>query len=298
MHFDELIAAQAGRFTRGQATVAGFSSFRIARRIERGEWRVVRGRVLALVAAPESADARDWEALLSAGPGAVLAGFSAARHHGMDPLDRRSCVLVPRPRRVDLPPGVLVLRRSLDRDDLVIREDVMLTGQACTVIDCAFLLDEQLAARFLDRALQRRWITFDELTRRVQLASGRRGVQNVVRNVRALSSGARSDTERRLVLGLRRCRLRGWSCNVEVSDRDGVIGLLDVAFPTIKLAVELDGRAWHVDPDRFQHDRIRQNRLVAAGWIVLRFTWEDVAFRLDAVLAEIRAAVAWLSGRA
>jgi very-short-patch-repair endonuclease len=297
MQFDELVAAQAGRFTRGQAIAAGFSSFRIARRIERGEWRVVRGRVLAVVAAPPSSDARDWEAILSAGPGAVLAAFSAARNYGMDPPDARSCILVPRPRRLDVPTDVIVLRRSLGRDDLVIRDDVMLTGQECTVVDCAFLLDEQRAMPFLERALQRRWISFDDLTRRVQLASGRRDVQKVVRSIRALGSGARSDAERRLVSGLRRHGVRDWSCNVEVSDRDGLIGLVDVAFPAIRLAVELDGRAWHIDRDRFQHDRTRQNRLVAAGWTVLRFTWEDVAHRLDQVIAEIRGAIARLSGR-
>jgi very-short-patch-repair endonuclease len=89
----------------------------------------------------------------------------------------------------------------------------------------------------------------------------------------------------------------GWSCNHEVTDQTGVIGIIDVAFPAIKLAIELDGRAWHVDRDRFQHDRTRQNRLVAAGWTVLRFTWDDVAYRLDTVLADISAAVARLTSR-
>jgi very-short-patch-repair endonuclease len=87
----------------------------------------------------------------------------------------------------------------------------------------------------------------------------------------------------------------GWSCNYHVTDRFGLI--LDVAFPAIKLAIELDGRAWHVDRDRFQLDRSRQNGLVAAGWTVLRFTWEDVAYRLETVLAEISAAVGQLTSR-
>jgi very-short-patch-repair endonuclease len=297
MTFEELLATQAGRFTRGQARAGGFSAYRIGRRIESGEWRVVRGRVLALVAVPDSLESHDWAALLSAGPGATFAGPSAARRHSFEISDSRPCILIPPSRRVDVPAGVVLLRRELPDCDTVVRDDYLLTGRECTVIDCALLLDERPAMRFVERALQKSWISYDELTLRVQLAVGRRGVEGLVAVVRALGSGAHSDTERRLVTGLRRQGVLGWSCNLEVTDRSGLIGLVDLAFPAIKLAIELDGRAWHVDRDRFQHDRTRQNRLVAAGWTVLRFTWEDVAHRLDTVLADISAAVARLTSR-
>jgi hypothetical protein len=74
MRFDELLVAQSGRFTRGQARALAISSYRIGRRLESGEWHVVRGRVLAVTAVADGPDSRDWEALLSCGPGAVLAG--------------------------------------------------------------------------------------------------------------------------------------------------------------------------------------------------------------------------------
>jgi very-short-patch-repair endonuclease len=151
--------------------------------------------------------------------------------------------------------------------------------------------------RFVERALQRSWTSYDELTWRVQEAVGRRGVAQLVRIVRGLGSGAHSDTERRLVNGLRGRGVRGWSCNLGVADQSGLIGFVDVAFAAIKLAIELDGRAWHVDRDRFQHDRIRQNRLVSAGWTVLRFTWEDVTYRLEGVIADICAAIGRLTHR-
>jgi very-short-patch-repair endonuclease len=60
-----------------------------------------------------------------------------------------------------------------------------------------------------------------------------------------------------------------------------------VAFPEARVAVEVDGRAWHSAGDRFQHDRSRQNALVAAGWTVLRFTWADLTQRPDLALAVI-----------
>jgi very-short-patch-repair endonuclease len=298
MTFEELLARQAGRFTRGQARSGGFSAYRIGRRIESGEWHVVHGRVLALAAVPDSLESREWVAMLSAGPGATFAGPSAARRHSFEITDPRPCVLVPPDRHPDVPDGVIVLRRELPIVDTVAREDCLLTDRDCTVIDCALLLDEPSAMRFVERALQKSWISsYNELTLRTQEAVGRRRAKQLVSVVRALGSGAHSETERRLVTGLRRDGLIGWSCNHEVTDQIGLIGIIDVAFPAIKLAIELDGRAWHVDRDRFQHDRTRQNRLVAAGWTVLRFTWEDVKYRLDAVLAEISAAVARMTSR-
>src|SRR4051794_11527424 len=222
MSFDELVARQSGRFTRRQARHGGFSTYRIGRRIEAGEWRVVNGRVLALVAVPDSLESREWAALLSAGPLATFAGPSAARRHGFEISDDRACVLVPRSRHPDVS-GAVVLRRTLPDIDVVVRDDCRLTSRGCTVVDCALLLSERTAMRFVERALQRGWISYEELTFRVQRCSGRHGVEGLVRTVRALGSGARSDTERRLVDGFRARGICGWQCNVTVSD---VVGLI------------------------------------------------------------------------
>ena len=62
---------------------------------------------------------------------------------------------------------------------------------------------------------------------------------------------------------------------------------IDLAFPEQKVAVEVDGWAWHVDADRFRADRRKQNAFVRAGWDPLRFTWQDLDRRPVAVLDEI-----------
>jgi very-short-patch-repair endonuclease len=61
-----------------------------------------------------------------------------------------------------------------------------------------------------------------------------------------------------------------------------------VVFRELRLVIEVDGRAWHSAGDRFQRDRERQNRLVASGWTVLRFTWEDQMVRPQHVVSTIR----------
>jgi very-short-patch-repair endonuclease len=83
-----------------------------------------------------------------------------------------------------------------------------------------------------------------------------------------------------------------------VVDEHGHVRDLDVAFPALLLAIEVDGWAWHSEPTRFQADSAAWNRLDALGWHVLHVTWDDVALRLDAVLDEIETRVRQLVGAA
>jgi very-short-patch-repair endonuclease len=69
-----------------------------------------------------------------------------------------------------------------------------------------------------------------------------------------------------------------------------------VVFEEAGVVVEVDGWAYHIDPERFQRDRARQNRLVAAGWTVLRFTWRDLTERSEYVVATITSILAGRTG--
>ena len=66
---------------------------------------------------------------------------------------------------------------------------------------------------------------------------------------------------------------------------------VDVGFPAPKVAIEVDGWAFHSDQDAFQHDRERQNKIDLLGWQVLRFTWLDLTEYPKRVIAEIKFAI-------
>jgi very-short-patch-repair endonuclease len=55
---------------------------------------------------------------------------------------------------------------------------------------------------------------------------------------------------------------------------------LDFAWPTRRLAVEIDGAATHASAVALGRDLRRQNRVLlslgSAGWMLLRFTWDDL----------------------
>ena len=46
-----------------------------------------------------------------------------------------------------------------------------------------------------------------------------------------------------------------------------------------RIVVECESYEWHGDRAGFRKDVRRYTLLVADGWLVLRFTWEDVMFR-------------------
>ena len=124
-----------------------------------------------------------------------------------------------------------------------------------TVLETAAALPN--GSTFLDRALQRH-VRFPVVYRALCRNMGRKGSSAAGRLLVAAADRADSAAERLLVRILRDAGITGW-----------VLGhpfgpwRIDLAFPREKVAVEVDGWAWHVDAERFRTDRRKQNALVA-----------------------------------
>jgi REase_MTES_1575 len=282
-----LATAQRGLYTRAQARACGYSDYQIRRRLRAGQWQVFLGPVLAsagVARTPALTDRAAWLAV----PGAVLAGPSAARLHGVPTDDRRPWLALPASAHPRVP-SIGILRGPVSPFDLVLVDGMLATGRARTVFDCLRMLPEPQALDLLDRALQQRWIALDDLAGRVRAAAGRHGIGRLVRLMRSAGSGARSAAERLAVDLLRRAGIGGWTANTPIRDRSGyLLGVGDLVFPAERIVIELDGRAFHSTVERFERDRYRQNQLIGAGWTVLRFTWRDLTRRPDHVVATVR----------
>jgi very-short-patch-repair endonuclease len=281
-----LARGQFGVFTRGQARACGYSQYQIRRRIADGEWKVVLGAGLAPTALTVTAVARDRAAQLSV-PGSTLGAFSAARTWQLPVPDQGSFVYVgPHGRRRVR--GVTMIYTEPDRRDVYRFQGLPALIRPAAIVDSLVRLSPAQAEAFLDRALQVGWISVEELARRVRSRLGQHGTPHVPGLVRGVTGGERSAGERRLTGLLCGARITGWEANVDIRDDEGLIGVGDLVFREARLVVEVDGLAYHVTPERFQRDRQRQNRLVAAGWTVLRFTWRDLTERPGYVVASVR----------
>jgi very-short-patch-repair endonuclease len=291
-------ASQHGLFTRAQALACGFSAATIGRRVAGGSWRRVADGVYLAAGAHLGFRARCWLGLLLGGPRAVLSHFAAAQIWHLPVVARRV--------HVTLPPGVR--RRSRPRlrwhqlrlraQDVRIVDGYPVTTLTRTVLDCCCLLSDRDACSLLDHALLHGRVQLERLYAEVRARVGWHGTPRLLRLVVALDPSAQSRAERRLHAGLRRRGLTAWVAQHRVVDEHGHVRDLDVAFPALLLAIEVDGWAWHSEPTRFQADSAAWNRLDALGWHVLHVTWDDVALRLDAVLDEIETRVRQLVGAA
>lgn len=165
-----------------------------------------------------------------------------------------------------------------------------MTALPLTVLETAVTLGER-GSQLMDRALQR-FVSLEALHRAYGRNLGRRGSAAAGRLLAAAADRAASAAERELIALLRAARLTGWVQHYRLGDDE-----VDLAFPEYRVAVEVDGWAWHHDADTFRRDRERQNRMVLAGLTVLRFTWHDLTQCPDKVVTDIRVALTAATSR-
>lgn len=282
----EVSRRQGGLFTRQQAQHSGYTARQIRRRIIRGEWVHVLGQVLMPAGIGLTPARRDTAAQLAI-PGSVMAGPSAARRWRLPVSDPRTFVYVGETGRSRLP-QVIQWRGRPDQRDTGYDGTVPVTWRAKTIFDCARVLPEREAITLLDRALLRRWITLDDFRDRVRGHLGRKGVRQLLRITRVVGEGTRSEAERLAARLLRSHGIGGWKANAPIYDGRGLVGLGDFVWDGAKLVLEVDGLAFHQDPDRFIADRDRQNRILEAGWALIRVTWYDLTYRPEYVINKVR----------
>ncbi len=66
--------------------------------------------------------------------------------------------------------------------------------------------------------------------------------------------------------------------------------VVDLAYPDLRVGIELDSVTWHLNRQSFHGDRRRLNRLQDLGWSMRLFTWEDYSRRPADLVASVRTA--------
>ena len=240
--------------------------------------------------APMTLRTHCWAAALDAGPSAVISGPTALALHGIATRESRIHLSSTRlrPRRAE----VVIHQESVGPGEIVLDEDGLLVAERLRALaDTLRWLPLEEAQQVLDEALRRRWVDVDWLVQQAHRFAGRRGGPQLTALVQRNAAGGVGEGERILHTVLRRAGISGWRANVPVMDEHGLVGYGDVVFVDVPLVLEADGQAHHTDARRFQRDRTRQNRLVNAGYVVLRFTWADLTERPADVVAQVLAAL-------
>jgi very-short-patch-repair endonuclease len=215
----------------------------------------------------------------------VVTGPAAAYWHGM--LDRApAAVELTLPRAVHRKgrPGIGLRRRDLRPDDVVERREVTVADAPLAALETALVVPR--GSVFLDRALQRH-VRFPAVYRCYCRNIGRHGSAGMHRLLVAAADRADSAAERFLVTLLRESGIGGWVLGYPFGPYR-----IDLAFPIERVAIEVDGWAWHVDAERFRTDRRKGNALTRGGWDLLRFPWHTLDGEPTACIAEVEATLA------
>lgn len=286
-----LLSRQAGVVTFAQALECGLSASTVHRRVRTGVWERLYPGVYLVGGHRRTDEVRVRAAWLWAGgPRAAVTGPAAAFWHGM--LERAPASIeltVPRRSHVEPRTGLTVRRRDLAPVDLVGLRELRLAAAPLAALETAVALPD--GSVFLDRALQRH-VRFPVLYRCYCRNIGRRGSGAAGELITAAADRADSAAERLLVTLLRRAGIDGWVLGHPVGP-----WRIDLAFPLVKVAVEVDGWAWHVDAERFRNDRRKGNHLTRHGWDLLRFTWHALHVRPEESIAELAGTLAMARAR-
>lgn len=288
-----IAARQAGVVGDVDLRACGFSADVTARRVHTGQWQRVGGAICLPVAATANPDRRTaWILRHTYGREAVISGVLALKRARWElPVDGVIVVIAHRARRSV--PGVIELRRSPGRVH-VTPEGLRFARSVDAMCDSLIVADAHRRGDIVDAALQRRLVTADEFRRLIghRLGRGHSGAR-ILREAHArMATGTRSEAEQRMAALLRRSGTGPWNPNLAIrNERGDVLAEIDFACEGLLIAIEVDGRAHHSDRRSFERDRARQNSLTLRGWLVLRFTWEQITRDPEWVIATVQEAV-------
>lgn len=285
---------QHGLITLTQAHAAGVMLGQLRSWLRLGHWTAIRPGVYAVAAMPPTSEQAVLAAVLSVDGAAYASHATAGALWGLPvPLPERIELVTDVPKQVRLD-GVRGYRsRALFSADLTQRLRIPCTTPERTLVDVSGRLSAEALGRAVDDGLRRRILRLDALRRcvgRLEAGPGRR--TSVVHDVLRLRlpgyDPGDSDFE---TLVLRALVARGLpppvqQYRVKVGGR---VVRIDLAYPGLRIAIELDGFEFHGTRTAFDDDRARANLLVVAGWTLLRFTTQST---IDEIVDTIAALVA------
>ena len=285
-----LFAAQRGLATSRQAQALGLSRDAAARRERAGQLERPFSTVLRLTAAP-----RTWEqdllaAVLATSSPVAASHRSAAAIFGLDGCPQDIIELSVSSRcRVDLPGVVVHHVRELDPSDIVTIAGIRCTSLARTLCDLGSVVQPAVVERALDDARRRnvslRWLEQTATRLHRPGHSGTGVLLRLLTEAREMPAVRGSWFEKLVEDCLRSPELPPLVRQHAVYDSDGrLAGVLDLAFPSIRLGVEAHSRQFHFGRSAERRDEDRDHRLARGGWEVLYVGWQQ-ARRPEVVLA-------------
>jgi predicted transcriptional regulator of viral defense system len=285
-----LAESQYGVVTLSQLCSLGLGASAVRRRVAEGRLHRIHQGVFAVGHPLLNGEGRWKAAVLACGKDAVLSHRSAAAHWRLRPDNRpRTDVTVPRRYARNRPRIAVHASMTFLPRDVTVQAGIPCTTVARTILDLAEEIDRRGVERAIEQAEVLRIYDGRALEDVLERADGRRGtgvVRDVLGELEAPTPTKREFEERFLAL----CRMAGIpqpEVNAWVA-LDGDEVQADFLWRRERLVVETDGWDFHRTRQAFERDRRRDQRLVLAGFTVVRFTWRQLTDEPHGVATTIR----------
>ncbi len=291
----DLLDRQLSVATRPQLLSLGMKSNSMQYRLRAGgPWQTLLPGVYLTVNGVPSFQQKEMAALLYAGPGSVITGPVALRHHDVRSDGDASLidVLVPTERQ-RMSTGFVKLHRTVRMPSRTCSAGpVRLALAPRAVADAARLLTGYRDVRaVVAESVQLGRCSLSELAEELS-GSPVRGSAMFRQALGEVADGIRSTAEGDLRSLIRAARLPMPLFNPSLYDGDVFLGKPDAWWPRAGVAVEIDSRAWHLSPDDWDRTRYRHDLMGAAGIVVQHFSPRDLRTKPGMVTKRIRDALA------
>jgi len=222
---------------------------------------------------------------------AAFSGCTAGWLHGFDlPPCNPVEVTLPATSHISLLAGVVVRRSEVRADEVVTRRRLPTTTVLRTLTDLGRRVPLLEGVAAIDMALHRGLINASALREWVNTHPRFPGVARLRRAIELAEPATESVMETRLRLVLILGGLPRPLAQVQLHDEHGqFVARPDFYYPEQRLALEYDGASHR---DSLAADNRRQNRLMDAGYRLLRFTAADVLSCPESVVALVGRALA------
>lgn len=290
----EFARKNGGIFSTQEAVALGLAKATLSRRVTDGIFVRIGPGVLALPGTATRPDIEMRAALKTLG--AVVSHQSAARIHGLQPIEDSPPSVTVSHRGTHTFPGVIVHQSTDLLDEHVIEISGMrVTTSPRTVVDLSKVYSARRLERIVENALIAGKVDLDDLVELTTALSrrGKVGIKRMRRVIENLTGNALSESEleRLLIELIVNAGLPEPVKQFHAPWLKRLNGRVDLAYPMYKILIEGDSRRWHGTFDAFESDRTRDNAAQIAGWIILRITWRMIQTEPSKVIQTVKAAL-------
>lgn len=224
----------------------------------------------------------------------VICLTSAALHHGWgvkhEPEQPHVSVGASRHIRPQQRRRARIHRFALSDDDIV---NGNVTSKIATLTHCLRALPFDEALAIADSALRAGDLHAVRAAAALARGTGARRIRTIAAQARADATNPFESVTRAIALTVEGLRVEPQRLITSVTPWARP-DLVDV---DLRIVIEADSFEWHGKREALVADAARYNRLVVDGWLVLRFSWEEVMFHPERARATMVAAVERACGR-